>query len=261
MASEIDRLQEMLGAFFLWVNEAPGEEKYVFKFETGKVHYTLRFWEQQREFDFHRTDENYPIGDPQRYEQYFRMSYYTVARILAAFRKSGIDKLPHELIRSKIRCGQLKRNHSILVPHDPNHAGFEGLVKINSRPSGKKRIRLNAQHDFSSMVEFILPEDALDHPVKSFTVYQYRHGNLRMRGHVYRYPNTKLHGARSFVYFSNELRQNWMKRFSVTFYTILSSVQFQNKAAVIAYLKQHLLNTYMSNHPLVKARQNKAAPI
>ncbi len=253
MASETERLQELLSAFFLWVNKDTAKQKYVFKFERGKVHYTIRIWNDDRTLDFHRTDENFPIGDPKRHEQFFRISFYSIARVLVALKNSGFEQmLPRLMLRSKINVGKLKRNNSLLVPLDPNNAAFDGFIKVFPRPSGQKSIRLNALQDFSSVNEFVWPEDALSHPVQSFTVYQFRRGFFRMRGHVYRYPNSKLHGHRSFIYFTNEMRRNWMKQSALLFYQILKSIHFQNKEKVLNYMQDQLLETYMRNHPLVK---------
>lgn len=257
MPSEFDKLQKLLATFFLWINHEPREKKFVFKLEEGKIHFTFRIWEDTREVDLHRTDENYPQGDPKRHTPFFRISYFSIGRILVAMKRLQIEKMGHFLFRNQITVGKLKRHQSILVPLRQEHAVFDNFLRIQPRKSGKKVVRLNSQIDLSKLVEIVMPEDALQHPIRSFTVYQYRRGRIRMRGHVYRYPETKVHGERSFVYFSKDMHRKLMKGFGVTMYEVLKAINFQNKEKVLQFMRNHLLNTYFRNHPKVKAMRKK----
>lgn len=239
MSETPEELKKLLSAFFLWINEMPDDLKYTFKFEEGKIHYTIRIWSKKREIDLHRTDENLPQGNPERYKTIFRISFFSIGRILVSLKQIDFESFGRSLLKSKIKVGKLKKYNCILVPLDQKHPIYEQFLITKRKKSGKK-YRLNTEVDLAGAMQWIMPEDALDHPVRCFMVYRYKRGHLSMNGTVYRFPGAKVHGDRSFIYFSHKMNKDLRKTWGLIIYNTLSKINFYNKEEILGTFRKFL---------------------
>lgn len=239
MSSSSEDLKKLLSTFFLWINEMPDDHKYTFKFEEGKIHYTIRIWSKKREVDLHKTDESFPQGNPDRYKTLFRISFFSIGRILVSLKGIDFEAFGRSLLKSKIKVGKLKKYDCVLVPLDEKHPIYDQLLITTKKKSGKK-YRLNANVDFVGALSWIMPEDALIHSVKCFTVFRYKKGRWIMNGHVYRFPGAGVHGERSFIYFSHKMFKDLRKSSGLLLYNILSKIEFYNKEKILETFKKYL---------------------
>ena len=167
------------------------------------------------------------------------MSFFSIGRILVGLKNIYYIAFGKSLLKNKITVGKLKKYNCVLVPLDTKHPIYEHFLITKKKKSGKK-YRLNADTDFSSALTSIMPEEGLTHPVHCFTVYRYRRGSWVMNGHVYRFPGSKLHGERSFIYFSHKMNKDIGKTFGLVLYNTLSKMEFYPKEEVLKTFKKYL---------------------
>lgn len=235
--SNSDSFKNFAAKFFIWINEHPEFQKFSFNIGDPTYHYTFRIWNDKREIDLHRTNENLTKGDPNYYQTLFRISFFSLGRIIVFLKQFDADSFVKTMFKNKINSGKLKRYNCVLIPLDSKNTDYEKIY-ISKKKKDKNRIKLNKEFDFSNFVIPITPEEGLSHPVCCFMVLKYKRGRWLMNGSVYRFPNTNIHGKRSFVFFSPSLHKELKKSYKLLLLNILDKIEFYNKENVVAFLKE-----------------------
>lgn len=245
MSNENWKLQfdEFIKNFFIWVNEKPELEKYTFHLGNPEHHYTIRVWNNKREVDLHLTNEKLNKDDPNKYKTLFKISFYSLKKILVLLKQLDYPKLFNSILNNKISVGKLNQYKCLLIPINPDDPKFNEIYK-QKKGKNSNRIKLNKDFDFLNLLsQPITPEDGLNNISGSFMVLRRKKmGVFTSNGFVYRLNIGNLHGSRTYLYFSKSHMKNFKKSIGTLLYNILSKVEFENKKIVLNQITEILPN-------------------
>ena len=171
-------------------NPKPGKEKIHFSFGGSKEHFTIHFGMNPFSIgpDLHRTDENYPEGDPRRHNTLFQISHFALKRVIVKTRHAA-PKLLSWVLKHKVIPGLLKKKHIWLLPVEKP----EGLLCISyEEKRNRRKYKLKNAPDENVLIENLLcPYCAIGCDSQIFLAMSNRYGFLRYKGVIYRFQDAR----------------------------------------------------------------------
>ena len=222
-----------LQKLFLFVQQTPGAEKVSFNsFELG-AHYTIRFWSGKKTVDLHKTNE--VTG---HHETLFEISTFRLLLLLGRLQRVQEFLTKEIWLDNKINPGKLKKYNCHLFDLNDKNITQEDILKI----SGGKRMRLSkilSLFELSKKMELLPPDILHSRNEGMFMVYRFKRGRLLMQGMIFKIP--QLNGN----YFITTKDFNLTSKLTmIAVYNLASQVNFDNKDAVLALLRQLLSKKY-----------------